>query len=143
MKNLIGFCILCSAVLVWGGESIAIAKNVKGTVQVKRDGTYLNVVKGSDLQAGDILQTSDNSAVGLTFNDGSVLSIGAKSMMELNKYLFKPSSNEYDFDVTLKKGTAAFESGKIGKLAPQKVAFRVPQGSIGIRGTKFLVDVEE
>jgi hypothetical protein len=35
------------------------------------------------------------------------------------------------------------ETGKIGKLAPQNFAFQIPQGTIGIRGTKFIVDVEE
>lgn len=143
MKIVIGFYLLCTAVFVWGGENIAIAKSVNGNVQVKRDSVYLNVVRGSELQSGDIVQTSDNASVGLVFNDGTVLSVGPKSMLELNKYLFKPSSKEYDFDVTLKKGTTAYESGKLGKMAPQKVAFRVPQGSIGIRGTKFIVDVEE
>jgi hypothetical protein len=143
MKIVIGFYLLCTAVFVWGGENIAIAKSVNGNVQVKRENTYMNVVRGSELQSGDIVQTLNNASVGLVFNDGTVLSIGPKSILELNKYLFKPSSKEYDFDVTLKKGTSAYESGKLGKMAPQKVAFRVPQGSIGIRGTKFIVDVEE
>lgn len=143
MKVVIGFYLLCTAVFVWGGENIAIAKSVNGNVQVKRDTAYLNVLRGSELQSGDIVQTSNNASVGLVFNDGTVLSVGPKSMLELNKYLFKPSSKEYDFDVTLKKGTTAYESGKLGKMAPQKVAFRVPQGIIGIRGTKFVVDVEE
>lgn len=143
MKIVIGFCLLCTAGLVWGGENIAIAKSVNGDVQVKRENAYMNVVRGSELQSGDIVQTSNNASVGLVFNDGTVLSVGPKSILELNKYLFKPSSKEYDFDVTLKKGTTAYESGKLGKMAPQKVAFRVPQGSIGIRGTKFVVDVEE
>jgi hypothetical protein len=45
--------------------------------------------------------------------------------------------------MTLSKGTAAVETGKIGKLAPKNISFKVPQGSVGIRGTKFIVDVEE
>jgi len=44
--------------------------------------------------------------------------------------------------VTLPKGTIVFESGKIGKLAPEKVTIKVPQGIIGIRGTKFIVEAE-
>ncbi|HQS66731.1 MAG TPA: FecR domain-containing protein [Sulfuricurvum sp.] len=142
IKMIIALVMLFSIGL-WGGESIAIVKSVNGNAQIKRDSAYLNLVRGSELQTGDIVQTSDKASVGLVFNDGTVLSVGPKSMLELNKYLFKPSSKEYDFDVTLKKGTTAYESGKLGKLAPEKVAFRVPQGSIGVRGTKFIVDVEE
>lgn len=143
MKIVIAFCMFCTAGLLFGVESIAIVKNVNGSAHVKREGSYLNLVKGADLQIGDILQTADQSSVGFTFNDGTVMSVGPKSMMVLTKYLFQPSSNGYEFDVTLKKGTAAYESGKLGTLAPKNVVFKIPQGSVGIRGTKFIVDVEE
>jgi len=42
----------------------------------------------------------------------------------------------------LKKGKAVFSSGKIGKLSPKSVKFRIPTGVIGIRGTKFAVEAK-
>ncbi len=42
----------------------------------------------------------------------------------------------------MSKGLATFESGKIGKLSPESVRFRIPEGTIGIRGTKFYVEVK-
>ncbi|NOX16251.1 MAG: FecR domain-containing protein [Epsilonproteobacteria bacterium] len=52
------------------------------------------------------------------------------------------TKNKFAFDLNMKKGLASFESGKIGKLAPKVVHFRVPEGTIGIRGTKFYVEVK-
>jgi hypothetical protein len=134
---------VCVAISVWGSENIAIVKNVKGSVLAKHEGVYAKVEKGASLQSGDVLQTSDNSSVGMAFNDGTVVALGPKSLFVVNKYRFKPSESEYDFDMTLSKGTAAVETGKIGKLAPKNVSFKIPQGSVGIRGTKFIVEVEE
>ena len=44
--------------------------------------------------------------------------------------------------MNLKKGKAVFSSGKIGKLSPESVKFRIPEGIIGIRGTQFAVEVK-
>ena len=142
MKQLFVLSLFFTAGLLLASDDIAMAKSVTGEVKVKRDGAYVAVAQGTNLRVGDLLVTSENSNIGLTFNDGTLISVGQKSMLQLNKYLFEPSSNKYDFDVMLEKGTVVFESGKLGKLAPEKVVFRVPQGSVGIRGTKFLVDVE-
>jgi len=143
MKISLALSIVAMASSLWGAESVAIVKNLKGDVLVKQGGDYKSIERGSYLQSGDILQTGDNSSVGVAFNDGTMISLGPKSLFVVSQYRFKPSANEYDFDMTLSKGTAAVETGKIGKLAPQNVSFKIPQGSVGIRGTKFIVEVEE
>jgi hypothetical protein len=135
--------IVLLSVSLWSAENIAIVKNVSGEVVVKHEGTVKPIEKGSFLYAGDVLKTSDKSSVGVIFNDGTGVSLGSKSTFMVNTYRFKPASNDYAFDMSLKKGNAAVETGKIGKLAPQNFAFQIPQGTIGIRGTKFIVDVEE
>lgn len=80
--------------------------------------------------------------MGISFNDGTRIAIGSKSILVIDNYLFAPSRKDFRFDLSLQKGTAVFESGKISKLAPEKVHFKVPQGVIGIRGTKFVVEAE-
>lgn len=143
MKKIVGLSVILLAASLWGAEGIAIVKYLKGNVLIKEGSAYKQVQKGAYLKSGDVLQTTDNSSVGVAFNDGTVISLGSKSLFVVNRYRFNPSANEYDFDMTLSKGTAAVETGKIGKLAPQNVSFKVPQGSVGIRGTKFIVEVEE
>jgi hypothetical protein len=41
------------------------------------------------------------------------------------------------------KGTLAYFSGLISKLAPESAHIETPTASIGIRGTKFVARVEE
>lgn len=131
------------SVSLWSAENIAIVKNTSGEVLLKHEGGLKPIEKGTLLYAGDVLQTSDKSSVGVIFNDGTVVSLGAKSVFAVNTYRFKPSANDYAIDMGLSKGNAVVETGKIGKLAPQNFSFKIPQGTVGIRGTKFIVDVEE
>ncbi len=127
---------------VFAFESVAIVKNISGEVYAKRDSKKVRLKAGDQLSQGDILLTKSNSSVGVIFEDGTLLSLGENSILSINRYLFKPSTNQFDIDLNMKKGTSAFESGKIGKLSPKSVKFRVPQGTIGIRGTKFYVEVK-
>lgn len=86
--------------------------------------------------------TKSGSSIGIVFDDGTVLSLDEKAIFVINKFKVKPEKKEFDVDLFLKKGKAIFSSGRIGKLAPKSVKFRIPEGIIGIRGTKFAVEVK-
>jgi len=122
--------------------NIAIVKKLSGNVEVKRKGKVIPLKKGSSLKKGDVILTKSESSVGIIFDDGSLVSLGEKAIFVINNYVVKPSKKEYDIDLELKKGKAMFNSGKISKLAPESVKFRIPEGAIGIRGTKFVVEVK-
>ena len=122
--------------------NIAIVKKLSGNVEVKRKGKVIPLKKGSSLKKGDVILTKSESSVGIIFDDGSLVSLGEKAIFVINNYVVKPSKKKYDIDLELKKGKAMFNSGKISKLAPESVKFRIPEGAIGIRGTKFVVEVK-
>ena len=122
--------------------NIAIVKKISGTVEVKRKGKIISLKKGSSLKIGDVILTKSKSSIGIMFDDGSRVSLGEKAIFVINNFKVEPSKKEYDVDLELKKGKGMFSSGKIGKLAPKAVKFRIPEGAIGIRGTKFVVEVK-
>ncbi len=122
--------------------NIAIVKKISGTVEVKRKGKIISLKKGNSLKIGDVILTKSKSSIGIMFDDGSRVSLGEKAIFVINNFKVKPSKKEYDVDLELKKGKGMFSSGKIGKLAPKAVKFRIPEGAIGIRGTKFVVEVK-
>ena len=139
------FRFMCVLFLSWTfmfAQDVAIVKKVSGEVFAKRVKVLEKMSIGSKVQESDIIITKTNSSVGLIFEDGTIISLGENSVLSINKYLFRPAKNEFLFDVDMSKGLATFESGKIGKLAPQAVKFRVPEGIVGIRGTKFYVEVK-
>jgi len=135
-------CMLFLSLTFMFAQDVAIVKKVSGEVFAKRLKNIEELSIGSKIQEKDIIITKTNSNIGLIFEDGTIISLGENSVLSINKYLFRPSQNEFMFDVDMSKGLATFESGKIGKLAPEAVKFRVPEGTVGIRGTKFYVEVK-
>ena len=122
-------------------SDIAIVKKTTGKVLVKRNSKEVSIKVGSGLKIGDIIITKAKSSAGIIFDDGSRLSLGEKAIFVIREFKVKPSTKEYDVDFDLQKGKAVFSSGKIGKLAPDALKFRIPEGIVGIRGTRFAVEV--
>lgn len=127
---------------VWSAEYVAFVKTIYGEASLIRGEVSRPLIKGESLYPGDRIETSKGAMAAISFNDGSRVSIGSSSRMVLDEYVFAPSQKKYRFDLSLEKGRAVFESGKIGKLSPESVQVKVPQGIIGIRGTKFAVEAE-
>ncbi len=140
MHKLFLFFILSASFLF--ASSIAIVKKASGEAFAKRNNHMISLKSGEQLYQGDVLITKKDGKLGIIFDDGTLLSLGENSILNINKYIFKPASNNFDINLDMKKGLAAFESGKIGKLSPKSVKFKIPEGTIGIRGTKFLVEVK-
>lgn len=124
-------------------DSAAIVKSVKGEANLIRQGKESNIKAADGLVSGDIITTQQETQLGILFHDGTALSIGPKSYISIDNYIFEPAKSKYDISLNMKKGTASFESGKMAKIAPEAVKFRVPDGVIGVRGTKFYVEVKE
>lgn len=139
MKNVVLFMLLMSSFLL---ADVGIVKKLKGIVEVKRAKKVMLLKEGSSLKNGDIIITKAKSSIGIMFNDGTRVSLGEKSTFVINKFIVEPDKKKYDVDLKLEKGKAIFSSGKIGKLAPKAVKFRIPTGVIGIRGTSFAVEVK-
>lgn len=138
----ISFLFLIALVYSFANENIAIVKFAQGDVHVKNSKGLVDIKIGHQLQEKDVIVTGKNSEVGVAFKDGSTLTLGANSYIVVENFVFNPLEKKFNFNLNLKKGRTVFESGKIGKLSPKSFHMKVPQGVIGIRGTKFLVDVE-
>jgi hypothetical protein len=113
----------------------------KGTLMIERAPKQIALHQGSTVYENDIIITKKGGSVGILFSDDSVLSLGEDSIIVLDRYIFQPKQERYEFILDFKKGTASYESGKIGKKDPAAFRFNVPEGTIAIRGTKFCVKV--
>ena len=137
-------------VLSIGGEvspanasaSIATVKTVSGMATVVRQGRTLPATIGLEIWENDTLRTGPNGSMGIAFNDDSFLSLGPRSDLVIDEFVFAPRQGKFSIVLRMLKGTVAYLSGLISKLAPDSAHFETPSASIGIRGTKFVVKVE-
>jgi hypothetical protein len=122
---------------------VAIVKKVSGSATVVRQGQNISVTNGLEIWENDTLRTDRNGSLGIVFNDDTFLSLGPGSILIIDEFVFAPKQGKFSIVIRMLKGTVAYLSGLISKLSPDSAHFKTPTASIGIRGTKFVVKVEE
>jgi hypothetical protein len=149
MRHFLFVAILLAIISVptWGyadtDETIGVVHNAAGSATVTRGGNVLPATTGTRLHTGDTLGTGPDGTLGVILRDNSSLSLGPSSSLVLRDFVFSPSEEKFSLLVRLSKGTMAYLSGLIGKLAPEKARFETPTATIGIRGTHFVVNAGE
>lgn len=123
-------------------SGIGFFKSVDGEVTLIREKAEQKVKAGQQLFTADTVITDSQSSAAVIFQDGTRMTLGAGSELEIQKYEFKPHQEQYDFSLFLKRGSVIYSSGRLGKLAPDKVKLRTPRATVGIRGTRLLLSVK-
>ena len=118
-------------------------KVAKGTATVQRGTEKIAAAPGMKVYSADILTTGPDGAVGVTFLDNSLISTGPNSVFAIDNYTFDSTTHVGKFDGSLKKGTLAAISGKMVKQVPESMRIHTPSSIMGVRGTEFLVKVDE
>lgn len=121
---------------------VALLKNVTGSISVQRAGSTLAAVSGMVLLVSDRLVSAAGASAGIVFKDGTLLTLGPAAELHVRDYVFKPKEATYAFDVFLARGSAVYSSGKIGKVAPEAVKVGTPTATVGVRGTRFIVEAQ-
>ena len=123
-------------------SGIGFFKSVKGEVLLIRGEAEQKVEAGQQLFTSDTVITASQSSAAVIFQDGTRMTLGAGSELEIQKYEFQPRKEQYDFTLFLKRGSVIYSSGRLGKLAPENVKLRTPRATVGIRGTRLLLSVK-
>jgi len=144
MRHLVAAAVLSMAVVgVARAEDVGQIKIAKGAVHVERDGQRLPAAVGMPIRQSDTVVTGADGSAGITFSDNSLLSAGPNSVLVVDRYAFDRTTHAGHFDASLKKGTLAVVSGKMVKQTPGAMRVRTPAAIMGVRGTDFVVQVDE
>ena len=122
---------------------IGLVKVSKGSVQIERAGARMAAAVGSPLRASDVIVTGADGAAGITFTDNSLVSVGPNSVFAIEKYSFDSTTHAGHFEGNLRRGRLAAVSGKMVKQSPESMKIRTPSAVMGVRGTEFVVQVDE
>ena len=124
-------------------NDIGQIKVAKGAVQVEREGKRVAAKVGMPVRTADVLITGADGSAGVTFSDNSLVSVGPNSVFAIDKYRFDTTSHVGEFDGSLRKGKLAAVSGKMVKQSPESMKIRSPSSVMAVRGTEFVVQVDE
>ncbi len=116
-------------------ESIGVIEKLQGTVEATRHGQEITLHEGDPVFLEDVIHTSKESSVGITFNDESVFTLGPDARMTLDHFVYDPETGDGSSSVNVIKGMFKFVSGDIAANNPGDMKVETPVATIGIRGT--------
>lgn len=139
--------LIVAIALAMPGAAIAseagLVKVSKGSVQIQRGGAKVPATVGTAVRTSDIIVTGADGSAGVTFTDNSLVSVGPNSVFAVDKYRFDTTTHAGEFEGNLKQGRLAAVSGKMVKQSPESMKIRTPSAVMGVRGTEFVVQVDE
>ena len=120
---------------------IARIKQSSGTTSVERSSQRLKPSPGLQLMAGDRLVTGKDGRISLTFIDNTRFAVGPNSSVSVSQFQYDRTRQRGTFVTQVDRGSLAIVSGKIAKSGRDAMKVRTPNTLLGVRGTKFIVEV--
>ena len=120
-------------------EQIGIIGFVIGDI-FNQKGEKLNV--GDSIFFGDTISANEGAKSQLMFIDQTVMTIGSKTELTIDEFIFDPVENTGKLLTTIKAGSVKILTGKISENNPENLEVKTPAGTIGTRGTEFKASVD-
>ena len=139
LSVLFAFVFLFS-VNTYAEEKLTIEKQLVGIV-----GAISGTVKTEtrELKAGDKIYLNETIYAGLGSGtqilllDQSTFTVGEDSEVVMDTFVFDPKTNDGKIVASVKQGSLKVISGLISKKNPDSLTVKVPEGTLGSRGTEF------
>jgi hypothetical protein len=122
-------------------SEIARIKQASGAASVQRGTQQLKAAPGLQLLAGDKLVTGKDGRMSATFVDNTRFAVGPNSNVAVSKFQYDRTRQKGEFVTQVDRGSLAVVSGKIAKSDRDAMKVRTPNTLLGVRGTKFVIQV--
>jgi len=122
-------------------DAIGHVKTVSGAASVLRGDFTTPLAAGDPVYRKDELITGEDGTLGVTFKDGSRISLGPSGRLSLKAFEFEPAEEKLSFVSRLAYGTLHFVSGIMSKLSPDAVSVETPVATLAVRGTNFAIRI--
>ncbi len=136
------------ALLLWLISTAAAADigsvfELSGTAIIKRGKEIVIITKETIVKTNDKIETK-NGVVNIKFKDNTTVKITENSALIIDDFVYDPK-NAAGGKLSLKAaaGTVRYVSGNIAHNNPNSVKINTPTASIAVRGTDFVMAVDE
>jgi len=136
MKNLLSAILAAALLAATNAYADAVISSAKGEVRVANSA----VIEGQRVFSGSTITLGPNSQAVLKFDDNSQVALNENTTFKISDFRYRaaePGGDRAVFD--LLRGAFRYITGVIGGRSRSAVAMRIPQATIGIRGTDFMV----
>jgi hypothetical protein len=123
-------------------SQVAQVKTVSGQAEIVRNGAHSAAKIGDPLYEKDTIETGADGSIGITFIDNTVMSSGPNSQIVLEDYKFNSSNFTGSMLTDMNRGTISMVSGDIARSSPGAMKVKTPTAILGVRGTRFVIEVK-
>jgi len=143
LSRLLGWMLVAFAGIAFAGaaHAAAVLSGFQGDVRTSIAGSPAHSAAANEqLQPGTSVETGADARAVIKFDDGQVVVLDQSTTFKLADFSYdaaQPGQGRVVMDLV--KGALRAITGLIGRSNHQAFALRVPQATIGVRGTDFMV----
>jgi len=116
--------------------------NIKGSGVLERGRDVIEGATGVGVQAMDTAVTA-RGTMRIDFIDDTRVDITEHSRLVIDEFVYDPTSGKGSLSIKASLGGIRYASGQIAKNFRQNVKISTPSATIGVRGTDFVMVVDE
>jgi hypothetical protein len=121
--------------------NIGSITELTGSATIKRGKETITVNKGSVIETNDKIETK-NGKLTIVFKDDTNVKVSEHSSLIIDDFVYDPKAGKGKLDLKAAGGAVRYTSGAIAK-DPKAVNIRTPTAAIAVRGTDFVMAVNE
>ena len=121
---------------------VGSVKIVRGGSSIHRGTQVISATEGLHLLPHDSLHTSADGALGVILQDGTRVSLGPNTILEIDQFTYEPVEGRFALLLRLARGIVVYISGRIAEFSPGSIQVETPVGILGLRGTELAISLE-
>ena len=118
-------------------SEIGVVDKVENEANIVSGDNATAAIIGTPIHMRDELRTGAEGRLKITFRDETVLTLGEKASVVIDRYVYDPDRQVGETILQATKGAFRFASGRIKAMKQSKIAVSTPVADIGVRGTEF------
>lgn len=123
-------------------KRIGTVKQVRGESWLGQPGARRAAASGEGVFEAERVSTGPRGAATITLKDGTILTMGPNSTMDLSQFQYNATTQQGNFALNLLQGSVRVVTGLLAKVNPDLFKITTPTSVVGVRGTDFIVETE-
>ena len=136
-RQVLAAALLCAAstTAMAAPVNVGAVDKAQGSAEALQDRTARPLAVDGPVLYGDRLRTGPGARLEAKLDDGTVLTLGEKGKLTVDKFVYEPGRDGGKLALTVKSGAFLFVGGKIEGPTGGHVDINTPVGTLGVRGT--------
>lgn len=114
---------------------VGAVQKAQGQAQAAQGGAVRDLAVEAPVLFGDRLQTGADARLEAKLADGTVLTLGQKGRLNVDKFVYDPDRQGGRLALSVPQGAFLFVGGKVEGPTGGNVSIKTPVGTLGVRGT--------